>query len=94
MKNPDIKLIPEDEQKLFKKYFSEATNITVEKIMALKDLAREKKTTLFKAIEDALPEEDIDSFRIPGGKINAFSEIFDELGPEAYNKVKKYLQSL
>ncbi|HQM97375.1 MAG TPA: hypothetical protein PK705_10255 [Clostridia bacterium] len=94
MKNPDIKLIPRDEKKLFEKYFSEATNITVEKIMALKDLAREKKTTLFKAIEDALPEEDIDSFRVfSGGKV-AFSEIFDELGPEAYNKVKQYLQSL
>lgn len=93
MKNPDIKLIPRDEKKLFEKYFSETTNITIEKIMVLKDLAREKKTTLFKAIEDALPEEDIDSFRVYGGKV-AFSEIFDELGPKAYNKVKQYLQSL
>lgn len=94
MKNPDVKLIPRDEKKLFEKYFSEATSITVEKIMALKDLAREKKTTVGKALRTVLPNEDWSAFDLPGGATNTLIEIFDELGTGAYNKVKKYLQSL
>lgn len=94
MKNPDIKLIPEDEQKLFKRYFQEGKSIDADKIMALKDLAREKKTTVGKALRTVLPNEDWSAFDLPGGATNTLIEIFDELGTGAYNKVKKYLQSL